>query len=333
MDFILACDQHNKFPFELPLLINPSQQRRDRAALDMFEQFRPELVITDLSMPKMSGAELSSAIRDISNVPIIVLSVKGEERTKVDALDSGADDYVTKPFGMDELLARLDSAAVEQAVVCPMKPPGYHLEAANDYIAEACRRQRRFVGLARVDPHQGERAVRELERAIGELGLRGLFLHPWEETFRINAPRVDPLLATCAAHDKPVLIATGYPWVSEAAQVGDLARRYPNVSLLMTHGGQINISGLGQLDAFEVLRRNPNVAMETSGVYRQDFIQDVVSELGAQQVLFGSNSPRMDVRLEVERVRRAEVAESARQLMLDGNARRFFKLDSSAPPL
>ncbi len=231
----------------------------------------------------------------------------------------------------DQLLARLDSAYIEQAVVCPLKPPGYHLEAANDHVAEACRRQTRFVGLARVDPHQGDRAVRELDRAFGALGLRGLFLHPWEETFRINSPELDPLLTTCAAHDVPVLIATGYPWVSEAAQVGDLARRHPGVSLVMTHGGQINISGLGQMDAFEVLRRSPNVRMETSGVYRQDFILDVVSELGPERVLFGSNSPRMDARLEVERVRRADVSEDARQLMLEGNARRIFRLDSSAP--
>ena len=128
-----------------------------------------------------------------------------------------------------------------------------------------------------------------------------------------------------------MLVATGYPWVSEAAQVGDLARRHPDVTLVMTHGGQINISGLGQMDAFEVLRRNPNVCMETSGVYRQDFILDVVNQLGAQRVLFGSNSPRMDMRLEVERVRRADVSETARALMLEGNARRVFRLDSSAP--
>ena len=58
-------------------------------------------------MPHMDGIELCRRIRAVSNVPIIVLSVKGEERTKVEALDSGADDYVTKPFGIDELLARV----------------------------------------------------------------------------------------------------------------------------------------------------------------------------------------------------------------------------------
>jgi len=77
------------------------------SALANFTEWRPELVITDLYMPRMDGVELCRRIRAVSNVPIIVLSVKGEERTKVEALDSGADDYVTKPFGIDELLARV----------------------------------------------------------------------------------------------------------------------------------------------------------------------------------------------------------------------------------
>jgi two-component system KDP operon response regulator KdpE len=80
------------------------------AALSNFAEWRPELVITDLYMPRMDGVELCRRIRAISTVPIIVLSVKGEERTKVEALDSGADDYVTKPFGIDELLARVRAA-------------------------------------------------------------------------------------------------------------------------------------------------------------------------------------------------------------------------------
>src|ERR1041385_4039916 len=80
------------------------------SALSSFNEWRPELVITDLYMPRMNGVELCRRIRAVSPVPIIVLSVKGEERTKVEALDSGADDYVTKPFGTDELLARVRAA-------------------------------------------------------------------------------------------------------------------------------------------------------------------------------------------------------------------------------
>jgi len=77
------------------------------AAIDLFNDWSPDLIITDLSMPLMNGLELCREIRKLSATPIIVLSVKGEEKTKVEALDAGADDYITKPFGIDELLARV----------------------------------------------------------------------------------------------------------------------------------------------------------------------------------------------------------------------------------
>jgi len=80
------------------------------SALDTFNDWPPDLVITDLSMPNMDGLELCRRLRLVSQVPIIVLSVKGEERVKVDALDAGADDFVTKPFGIEELLARIRAA-------------------------------------------------------------------------------------------------------------------------------------------------------------------------------------------------------------------------------
>jgi two-component system KDP operon response regulator KdpE len=77
------------------------------AGLRVAREWQPDLVITDISMPNMNGVELSRQLRAESTLPIIVLSVKGEEQTKVEALDAGADDYVTKPVGMDELLARV----------------------------------------------------------------------------------------------------------------------------------------------------------------------------------------------------------------------------------
>jgi two-component system, OmpR family, KDP operon response regulator KdpE len=78
-----------------------------QAALELFHDWHPDLVITDLSMPEMNGMELCRAIRKTSVTPIIVLSVKGEEYNKVEALDAGADDYITKPFGINELMARV----------------------------------------------------------------------------------------------------------------------------------------------------------------------------------------------------------------------------------
>ena len=76
-------------------------------ALEIMKDWTPDLVITDLSMPNMDGLELCRRLRPKAKFPIIVLSVRGEERTKVQALDAGADDYVTKPFSIEELLARV----------------------------------------------------------------------------------------------------------------------------------------------------------------------------------------------------------------------------------
>jgi two-component system, OmpR family, KDP operon response regulator KdpE len=76
-------------------------------ALEIMKDWSPNLIITDLSMPTVDGIQLCREVRAVSAVPILVLSVRDKEQQKVEALDAGADDYVTKPFGMDELLARV----------------------------------------------------------------------------------------------------------------------------------------------------------------------------------------------------------------------------------
>jgi two-component system KDP operon response regulator KdpE len=81
-----------------------------KAALDLIKREDPDVVILDLGLPDMDGLDMIPLIREHSRVPIVVLSSRGDERVKVEALLRGADDYVTKPFGMDELVARLYTA-------------------------------------------------------------------------------------------------------------------------------------------------------------------------------------------------------------------------------
>lgn len=88
-------------------------------AMEVMRSWAPDLVITDLSMPNMAGLELCARIRAKSQVPIIVLSVRGEDQIKVEALDAGADDYVTKPFSLNELLARV-RAGLRRAGTAPL---------------------------------------------------------------------------------------------------------------------------------------------------------------------------------------------------------------------
>jgi len=107
------------------------------SALDTFRDWRPDLIITDLQMPEMDGIELCREIRKLSQLPIIVLSVRGEERTKVKALDAGADDYVTKPFGIDELLARV-RAALRRSPASEDEPV---VLTEGDFVIEVAKRE------------------------------------------------------------------------------------------------------------------------------------------------------------------------------------------------
>jgi two-component system KDP operon response regulator KdpE len=87
-----------------------AEARSGEQAVEAFREFLPDLVLLDLNMPGMGGLETCRQIREGSEVPVIILTVSDAEDEKVAALDSGADDYVTKPFGMKELLARIRAA-------------------------------------------------------------------------------------------------------------------------------------------------------------------------------------------------------------------------------
>ena len=86
------------------------EARSGEAALLKFREFLPDLVLLDLNMPGMGGLETCRSLRDVSDVPIIIVTVRREESEKVELLDAGADDYVTKPFGKQEVLARIRAA-------------------------------------------------------------------------------------------------------------------------------------------------------------------------------------------------------------------------------
>jgi predicted TIM-barrel fold metal-dependent hydrolase len=220
----------------------------------------------------------------------------------------------------------MDEHGISRAVLSPLKPIDYHLGPENDHVAAAVAAYPdRFVGFARADPWHGQAALAEAERAF-DLGLVGLFLHPFEEQFAANDEQVFPLMELLRNRDLPLLLAGGYPGFSHPSQIGDLARQFPEVTIVATHGGQINISGLLLADAGRMLRANSNVIMETSGIYREDFIEDTVQELGPERVVFGSNAPYMDLGFETLRVRLAHLTDAQKELVGHGNLKRILRL-------
>jgi two-component system KDP operon response regulator KdpE len=133
---------------------------------------RPDVLILDLGLPDMDGADVIKGIRGQTSTPIIVLSAAGQESTKAAALDAGADDYITKPFGMDELLARL-RAAVRRASAAPDEP----VVATEDFTVDlAAKRVARDGRDVRLTPTEWG-LLEVLVRNRGQLVTRRQLLH------------------------------------------------------------------------------------------------------------------------------------------------------------
>ncbi|SDR86067.1 response regulator [Actinopolymorpha singaporensis] len=139
-----------------------------RAALDVAARRHPQLVVLDLGLPDMDGVDVIRGLRGWTQVPILVLSARQSSTEKVTALDAGADDYVTKPFGMDELLARL-RAAVRRGQPGPDGEPVVTTEAFTvDLAAKRVIRDGKEVRLTPTEWHLLETLVRSPDRLIGQ---------------------------------------------------------------------------------------------------------------------------------------------------------------------
>lgn len=232
---------------------------------------------------------------------------------------------------VDQLLGSMELHRIDQAILVPLKPVDYHFGPENDRVAQAVTSHAdRFHGFARVDPWQGDKALAELRRAVDSHGLIGLFLHPFEEQFAANDELTFPLLEFLVERGLPLMIAGGYPTFSHPSQLDDLAAQWPQLAVIATHGGQINISGMLLADALATMRANPNVIMETSGIYREDFIEDTIAELGAERVVWGSNTPYMDQGFETLRVRLGHLEDETKTAIGRTNIERICRLNQFA---
>jgi two-component system, OmpR family, KDP operon response regulator KdpE len=144
---------------------------------------RPDVLILDLGLPDMDGIEVIKGVRGWTATPIIVLSAWGQESQKVAALDAGADDYVTKPFGMDELLARL-RAAVRRASPAPDEPVVVTPDFTVDLAAKRVIRDGTDVRLTPTEWQLLEVLVRHAGRLVTQ---RQLLAEVWGPQYRHEA--------------------------------------------------------------------------------------------------------------------------------------------------
>jgi two-component system KDP operon response regulator KdpE len=138
-----------------------------RTALDLAARRHPDVIVLDLGLPDMEGAEVIRGLRGWTSVPIIVLTARHASEEKVETLDVGADDYVTKPFGMDELLARL-RAAVRRAAPPEEDAVVTTEEFTVDLAAKKATRQGKDVRLTPTEWHVLEVLVRNAGRLVSQ---------------------------------------------------------------------------------------------------------------------------------------------------------------------
>jgi predicted TIM-barrel fold metal-dependent hydrolase len=244
----------------------------------------------------------------------------------IDALVvAGANRFRNGGLTLAALVAAAATAGIDGLVAAPGRPFDYHLGPANDALAGAATRVDMPVArLGRVDPLDRDRAIAEATRCLDELGCVGLFLHPGEEVF--PARLASPVVTVAASRGVPVVVAAGAYSLSEPLQLLELASAHPDVNIVMTSGGQLNISGLGMIDALFALQRAPNLHVMTDGVYRQDFIERLAGDLDSRRLLAGSFAPYFDLGYERRRVVNARLTAEARELVEGGNAQRLFAL-------
>ncbi|GAA1697722.1 response regulator [Fodinicola feengrottensis] len=180
MDTVLVVD--DEAPLRRALRVNLRARGYDvqtaadgRTALEVAAKRQPDLVIVDLGLPDIDGVEVVRGLRGWTSVPIIVLSARTEQSDKVSALDAGADDYVTKPFGMDELLARM-RAALRRGTVADERPV---ITTADFSIDLAAKRVVTQAGEIRLTPTEWS-ILSILARHRGKLvGQRQLLQEVW----------------------------------------------------------------------------------------------------------------------------------------------------------
>lgn len=234
-------------------------------------------------------------------------------------------------FSVSQCLEQAGRLGIDRVVAAPARGRDYDLVSANTRLADEAGGHSAVSRLSRVDPNQGTDAREELRRCVDQLGCVGVFLDPGEEVFRVQA--AEDLVRDAAERGLSTVIVAGVPLRSEPLQILELAERVPQARLILASGGQVNITGLGMIDAWIALMKNPNIAVLSNGEYRQDYLERIVRELGPERLLFGSFAPYYEQGFEIARIRNVGYSPQERALIEAGNSRREFNLlDSLRAP-
>lgn len=208
-----------------------------------------------------------------------------------------------------------------EGCLLPVKPYDYLYGPANATIARLTADNRKWSHTLRVDPWRLSESIALLEKTQAAI----LFIHPFEEQIYPGHSHIAQLLDLAAAKKMHIMLAGGYLPFSHPAQLLPLIRDFANLRFIVTHGGQINICGLHMEEAFAIFEQCPNTYFETSGIYREDFIERAVDKLGENRVVFGSGTPVYDLDFELKRIEYLKIKSSAKEQILYHNSRELLQ--------
>jgi hypothetical protein len=230
--------------------------------------------------------------------------------------------------GVAALLTHMSHLGIGRALTCGRK--GVDGESPNASTAEAVRSHPdRLTGLVRVSPWMRDWRA-EMDEYAGDPAFAGVLLHPWEDGFAILDPEPRRMVERSAERGLPVTVAAGYPWVSEAPQIGALASQFPDTTFVLTNEGQLNISGLGAADVAFLLAQSPNVVLQTTGAYREDFLVSLASQFGPERLMYASGYPKFSPAYELRRVQWADgISASAKDHILSVTAGSVFGIQAT----
>lgn len=221
---------------------------------------------------------------------------------------------------IDEYLLEMKKNGIARAVLCPNKPISYDVLEGNEYTAAAVKKYPDlFYGAFRVDPWRWEELKPEAERLLKEKVCRFLYLHPWEDSFRINDPMMYSVLEYAAEAKVPVIVETGMPFVSHISQLGEIAERYPALRIITTNAAQVDLSGFSLADVGYMLHLHQNLYLGTAAAVGAEWLVNQIENNAAGRVIFQTQYPYCDPYMEKFRIDHAYTDEVHKEQVFSGN--------------
>jgi len=240
--------------------------------------------------------------------------------------------YLVVGFGLDDLVKEMDVAKVDKFVLFTLGGLFRNFQASNDEIATAAHRfPQRIIPFGTVNPWYGEDALKEMDRCVKVLKLKGFKLHPWMTSFPVNSELMYPIVEKLSELNVPVIIHSGTPPWSEPLQIGQLAKRFPEVKFIFAHMG---ITDLWK-EALDIAKENSNVLLETSGAPTLA-IKLAAQDIAPERIVFGSDTPfggKGNLLFQMNKIKLLNLGSKTEELIFGGNLQRILKINGSSPKI